>query len=90
MLKYAYYLYFFKSLKDETPLVFSILGPDASPRRGGRPPRRAGLGAGHDSQCPFETSASGAPGRSCPRAVPHLQGLAPSGHRARAREDEDV
>ena len=24
-LKYKYYLYFFKSLKDETPLVFSIL-----------------------------------------------------------------
>ena len=26
MLKYAYDLYFLKSLKDETPLVFSILG----------------------------------------------------------------
>ena len=26
VLKYVYYLYFLKSLKDETPLVFSILG----------------------------------------------------------------
>ena len=26
-----YYSYFFKSLKDETPLVFSILGPGKCP-----------------------------------------------------------
>ena len=31
-LKYVYYLYFKKSLKDETPLVFSILASRPSAR----------------------------------------------------------